>query len=107
MLYAVNLCLSSIPSSSLDWLPANPGHGTKILDATVAGLPVSLVLITFVTSRCVLLVQSPISGPEGCRPRVPRTVKVIGTSGAYPQSAKRRTTVVQLYTACSLFMYMS
>ena len=77
------------------------------VDATVAGFPVTLVLITFVTSRCVLLVQSPISGPEGCRPRVPRTVKVIGTSGAYPQSAKRRTTGVQLYTACSLFMYMS
>ena len=77
------------------------------MDATVASSPVSLVLITFVTCRCVLYVQLPMSGPEGCRSRVPRTVKVIGTSGAYPQSAKRRTTVVQLYTACSLFQYMS
>ena len=48
----------SIPDSSPNWLPANPGHGTKILDATVAGLPASLVLITYATSRCVLYVLS-------------------------------------------------
>ena len=47
----------SIPDSSPNWLPANPGHGTKILDATVAGLPVSLVLIIYVASHCVLYVQ--------------------------------------------------
>ena len=52
-IYAV-LSALSIPDSSPNWLPANPGHGTKILDATVAGLPVSLTQIINVASRCVL-----------------------------------------------------
>ena len=48
----------NIPDSSPDWLPVNPGHGTKILAALVAGNPLTLVthvLLTGVTSCCVLL----------------------------------------------------
>ena len=70
----------SIPGSSLDWLPTNPGHGTKMFWPP-SQLVSYLLLISDDFSLCTYI--APMSGPKGHRLQRSRIVKSIGTSGTY------------------------